>query len=112
MSLINNIKLELKQVANSEEVILIGVIPFKDYIDGKPSENIAGYKYNVVCPANKYDPLAVKIRQSQPTITNEEIDAAGGSIKVTFVGFEGKFYRTSNGDYAFTAKADSMEVLN
>ena len=111
MSLINNIKLELKQVANSEEVILIGVIPFKDYIDGKPSENIAGYKYNVVCPANKYEPLAVKIRQSQPTITNEQIEAAGGSIKVTFVGFEGKFYRTSNGDYAFTAKADRLEVI-
>ena len=110
-SLLNNLRLPLEIVARSEEVLVTEVTPFKDYIDGKPSENIAGYKYNVVCPANKYEPLAVKIRQSQPTITNEEIDAAGGSIKVTFVGFEGKFYRTSNGDYAFTAKADRLEVI-
>ncbi len=108
---ITDFRFSLLMVAKSEEVLVTEATPFKDYTDGKPSENIAGYKYNVVCPTNKYEPLAVKIRQSQPTITNEQIEAAGGAIKVTFVGFEGKFYRTSNGDYAFTAKADRLEVV-
>lgn len=104
--------LSLHQVALSNEVLITGLSPFREYIDGKPSENIAGYKYNVVCPANKYESINVKIRQATPTITNEQIEAAGGSIKATFKGFEGKFYRDSrSGEYLFTAKATEVEVL-
>ncbi len=108
---ITDFRFSLLMVAKTEEVLVTKVTPFKDYIDGKPSENIAGYKYTVVCPANKYESFTVKIRESQPTITNEKIEAAGGSIKGTFNGFEGKFYRTNNGEYAFTAKAEELEVL-
>ncbi len=109
---INSILITLLQVAKSNEVLLTGLNPFREYIDGKPSETIAGYKYTVVCPANKFESFSVKIFQATPTITNEQIEAAGGSIKVTFKGFEGKFYRDSrSGEYLFTAKATEVEVL-
>ena len=109
---ITDFRFSLLMVAKTEEILVTEVTPFKDYIDGKPSENIVGYKYTVVCPANKYEAFTVKIRQQQPTITNEQIEAAGGSIKATLKGFEGKFYRDSrSGEYLFTAKATEVEVL-
>ena len=102
----------LLQVAKSNEILVVGVKPYKNYIDGKASDEIAGYKYDVVCPANKYESFSVKIPQATPTITTEMLEAAGGSIKATFKGFEGKFYRDSrSGEYLFTAKATEVEVL-
>ena len=109
---LNNIKYPLQLVAKSNEVLVTDVKPYRDYIDGKPSDKIAGYKYTVVCPANKYESFAVKIEQETPTITAEQIEAAGGAIKVTFKGFEGKFYKDSrSGEYLFTSKALEVEVL-
>ncbi len=100
------------QVAKSNEVLVTDVKPYKDYVDGKPSENIAGFKYTAVCPANKFESITVKVAQAVPTITTEMLEAAGGSIKATFKGFEGKFYRDSrSGEYLFTAKATEVEVL-
>lgn len=109
---ITSIILTLLQVAKSTEVLVTEVKSYKNYIDGKPSDEIAGYKYEVVCPANKYESFSVKIPQAAPTITTEMLEAAGGSIKATFKGFEGKFYRDSrSGEYLFTAKATEVEVL-
>ena len=100
------------QVAKSNEVLVTDVKPYKDYVDGKPSENIAGVKYTALCPANKFESITVKVAQAVPTITTEMLEAAGGSIKATFKGFEGKFYRDSrSGEYLFTAKATEVEVL-
>lgn len=108
----NSLRLPLSVVANGNDVLNTEVNPYRDYIDGKPSEHIAGYKYTVVCPLNKYESFTVKVMQATPTITNEMIEAAGGSIKVTFKGFEGKFYKDSrSGEYLFTAKATEVEVL-
>lgn len=109
---VTNFTYTLTQVAKSNEVLLTGVMPFRNYIEGKPSDNIAGYKYTVVCPANKYESFTVKIPQEAPTITAEQLEAAGGAIKATFKGFEGKFYRDSrSGEYLFTSKALEVEVL-
>ena len=109
---ISSLKFSLLMVAKSNEILITDVNPYKEYTDGKPSENIAGDKYTVVCPVNKYESFSVKVRQAQPTITNEQIEAAGGSIEATFIGFEGKFYRDSrSGEYLFTAKAEEVEVI-
>lgn len=109
---INNFTFTLIQVAKSNEVLITEVKPYRDYIDDKPSDKVAGYKYTVVCSANKFESFAVKIAQENPTITAEQIEAAGGTIKATFKGFEGKFYRDSrSGEYMFTSKANELEVL-
>ena len=109
---INKIIFSLIHVAKSNEILVTEVKPYKDYIDGNPSDKIAGYKYTVVCPANKYESFTVKIAQEVPTITAEQLEAAGGAIKATFKGFEGKFYRDSrSGEYLFTSKALEVEVL-
>lgn len=109
---ISNIIFTLPQIAKSTEVLITEVKPYKDYVDGKPSENIAGFKYTAVCPSNKFESFTVKVAQAVPTVTTEMLEVAGGSIKVTFKGFEGKFYRDSrSGEYLFTAKATEVEVL-
>lgn len=108
---INQITINLQQVAKGEQLILVGVKPVKEFKDGKQTDTIIGYSYCVVCPQNKYEQLNIKVEQSQPIITQEEIDAKGGALKVKVKQFEGRFYQDSQKNVHFTAKAAGIEVL-
>ena len=44
-------------------------------------------------------------------ITNDQIQQAGGQVRVIFDNLTGKFYRTNSGEYALSCNADSAEVI-
>lgn len=100
----------LQQIANSNEVLLTDIKPFKQYIDGKASDNIIGYTYVCVCPGNKYQEIIIKVEQANPLMSQDELEAKGGCIKVKPKSFEGRFYRTKSGEYALSCKASGMEL--
>lgn len=108
---ITKIILPLTVVAGSDSVLITDVSQVKNFVDGKPTDKIWGYKYKVVCPSNKYCQFDIKIEQPTPTITPQELEAKGGTVKAKLKGFIGKFYKNRNGEYQFTAKATGIEVI-
>lgn len=108
---INKITLTLQQVAGADTILITGVRPMKEFQDGKQTDKVIGYNYSVVCPANKYEAFSIKIEQEKPTITQEELDAKGGTAKAKVKAFEGKFYQNKSKDILFTAKATGIEII-
>ena len=112
MSIITSVDLTAEQISGNEngECVLLSVSPLEEYVDGKPSGKVVGQKYHIVCPNNKYEKFIVKIK-GKPTITNDQIQQAGGQVRVIFDNLTGKFYRTNSGEYALSCNADSAEVI-
>ncbi|MEK4206510.1 MULTISPECIES: hypothetical protein [Paenibacillus] len=107
---INNITFTLTQVANGDTLLCTDVSPVKEFVDGKSTDKIMGFRYSCVCPANKYEQISIKVEEATPTIAADEL-AAKGTVKVKPKNFEGRFYRDRNGEYQFTAKATTLEVV-
>lgn len=102
---------DVKQVAKTDNLLMVGFKPVKEYIDGKLTEKVIGYNYTVVCPSNKYEQFNIKIEQIEPVIKPEELEVKGGAVKVKVKGFEGRFYQDAQKNVLFTAKAAGIEVL-
>lgn len=107
---ISDMKFSLEQIANSKEVLITSVREVKEYVDGKRTDNILGYSYEVTAPKNKYEKFSIKVEESIPAITMQELEAKGGTIKATANDFMGTFYRRGD-DYIFTAKASKVVLL-
>lgn len=108
---IQNLSFPLSVIAGGEIVLVTDINPIKEFVDNKPTNKICGYRYSVVCPANKYQQFDVKLEQTAPVITPEELEAKGGSVKAKIKGFEGRFFKNRNGEYIFSAKATGIEVV-
>jgi len=108
---ITDLKCNLLLIAHGEQLILTDCQPVKQFVDGKPTDTIVGYRYTIVAPQNKYESFTVRIDQATPAITPDELEAKGGTVKCKLKGFEGKFFKNKQNEYQFTAKADSLEVL-
>ena len=109
---VTEVKLTVSQICGNDEgeCVLLSVSPLEEYIDGKPSGKVVGQKYHIVCHNNKYEKFIVKIK-GKPMITNDQIQQAGGQVRVIFENLTGKFYRTNSGEYALSCNADSAEVI-
>lgn len=107
---INTLRFAFPQIAGSDNGILTGVRPYREYVDGKATDKVLGYSYVVICPSNKYERIVIKVEQAAPVITPEELEQKK-DCRIRPVNFEGRFYRDKNGVYAFSAKATAMEVL-
>lgn len=107
---VSDIKLGLEQVANSKEVLITNVREVREYTDGKRTDNILGYAYEVTAPKNKYEKFSIKVEEKVPVITSEELEAKGNAVKATANDFVGSFYHRGD-DYVFTAKASKVVLL-
>lgn len=107
---INQIIFTLQQIAHGDTLLLTDFFPVKEFIDGKPTDKIIAYRYVCVCPMNKYEQIAIRVEQAEPILTSEELSSKG-SLKVKPKGFEGRFYRDRSGEFQFTAKATTLEVV-
>ncbi len=107
---IESIKITLEQIANGNILLLTDVSPIKEYVDGKPTDKILGFYYHTVCPQNKFEQVRIKVEESMPLITPEEL-AEKGTIKVAPLNFSASFYRDRNGVYQLSAKAERIEVV-
>lgn len=110
---ITTVSLTAEQICNSKDVsvLLVAIREGAEYKDGKATGNIDHYKHDVVLPYNQFEKVTVKIK-GVPVITQEQIDQKGGNVKIRFKNLTGKFYRTGNGEYALSASADGLEVVN
>lgn len=103
--------LTMVQVLGDESAILVGASDDVEYGDaGKPTGRILGAKYSVIADGMKYMPVTVKVPGAVPVITQEEIDAAGGPVRVTFEGFAGRLY-LMRGELGLTCKAEKAMIV-
>lgn len=110
---ITDMVINTKQIFNNsadETALLLEVKKGFVYENGKATDRVDHYKYNVVIPQNKYEKITVKI-SGDALVTNEQIAQKGGSLKVKFKNLTGKYYRMSSGEYGFSATAEGMEVI-
>lgn len=108
---ISKIIFPLNLIAKGDTVLITGFSKVKKYIDNKPTDQVESIRYACVAPMNHYEGFNVKIQGHTPIITDEELEAKGGSIKVKLKGFEGKFYLDKSGKYQFTSTATGIEVI-
>lgn len=109
---ITNLQLTTQQISGNTTGIglLLSVADGYEYVNGKATDTISHTKYTAVFADNQYEKLVVKVKGTKPLLTNEQIQQKGGSVKVAFKNLTGRFYRTSSGEYALSASADSVEV--
>lgn len=98
----DNMKLRISPRSLGDKMLLAQVVPFRKYIDGKPSDEVEGYRYVVALPAHNLDKISVKIPGKQ-----QMDDPAGGFPAVTFTGLEVKPY-VMNGQLQVTATATAI----
>lgn len=107
---ISDIEFTIDQIAGGDTVLLTDIREVFAYEGGKRTEKPDGFRCTVVAPLRKYTQLTIKVPRA--VVTEEQLAASkDGMIKVKVKGFRGRFYRTREGDYAFTSTADAMEVV-
>lgn len=73
-----------------KEMILVSQNPYFDYEDGKRTDRISGYKYEVVLPEKSFEKVSIKIESLEPAFSDSEIQ---GNIRVAFDGLKVKLYQ-------------------
>lgn len=108
---IRKIGLEAHQITNNNNAtaIAVDILPVYEYVNGKKTNNIIYMGVDVVLPDNSYEKIRVKIKDLNIPLTREELLVHGK--KVALKGLTGRIYKNNMGDYAVSATADSLEVL-
>lgn len=87
------------------QAMLVGVSPAYEYENGKRTDNVIGYKYEVVMPQRAYDKISVKI--------SGDLQIELPENETPFVAFEGLSlipYWTQQG-YRISASANSIRLV-
>ena len=85
-----------------QKMLLVDVMPAYEYKDGKRTDNIVGYRYEVALPAHNLDKISVRIDGKQLMDAPED-----GFIEVGFTNLEVSAYERE-GKVLFTAKATGI----
>lgn len=111
VSFLKVLVLTMVQVFGDTSAILVGVSDDMEYVDGKATGRKLGVKYEVIADKMKYLPVTVKVPETTPILTKEEIEAAGTEpIRVTFEDFTGRLY-IMRGELGLTCKADKAVLV-
>lgn len=87
--------------------LLVDIAPFYVYTpEKKRTDVIQGYRYTVALPDLHLEKISVKIDG------NQLIEKAEGYPEVEFNGFEMRAYQDDNKNVLFTAKAESVALVN
>ena len=90
---------KVEDFTNSGPVLCTGVKPDKAYVDGKPTDQICGTRYEVVFPANGY------VR----AVTEDDLFYRNGAIEIDLIGFYATVYTDNRtGQPAFSLKAQKV----
>lgn len=109
---VTKIRLSQDQILGGNYGIITKITPAMKYVDNKPTDEIDGYKVEVIAIANKsYDKVSVKVAE-KPEISQEDIDAANTPIQISFTGFEAKIYRSyKSNTFELSCKAKSVQFF-
>lgn len=106
---ISKLLIPLEVVVQGAKLILLDVTPYYEYQDGRKTDKMLGYKYQVVEDVN-FEKLTVKIPSTTPAITKEQLESTKERIKVTFTDALAKPYRLNSGEYDLSITATSIAV--
>lgn len=110
---VKGIKLtNLVDFSNGGPVFCTGIRPDWEYIDGKPSANRIGTRYDVVFPAAGFAKATIKTAETKAAFTADDIICNGGSLEIIPNGFYATVYtdrRTNRA--AFSLRAESITLL-
>jgi len=83
---------------------LVDVAPVYEYKDGNKTDHLEGYRYTVTLPEKNFEKIGVRI-PGDPVVDHVE-----GYSECKFAGLEATVYQSGR-DFAFSAKATSIELL-
>lgn len=106
-----NIRLTFLELTKDDSALLNLVSDVYAYENGKRTDKRIATKYTMVLPKCGFDTLDIKVKEDSPSITMEEIEAAGGTLKVKPIGFVATFYVTKTNQVGISAHAERMEVI-
>ena len=86
-------------------LLLVGISEWREYKDGKRTDTIVGYTYNLVLPDKKFAPFNVKIKGKQL------LDVPTDFVEVTFQDLE-LFVYSMNGKINLAARATGISLVN
>lgn len=111
---INQITLQLENLANDSKVRILNVRPSYDYKDGVKGETVSGQSYECLLEMQNYEKVLIRTMEQAPVITQAEIDASPTPIYIQFKDFIGKFYfsnQTKNWELSCKASAAVLVKL-
>ena len=97
-------KLILASEQFGHKFILAAMTTAKEYIDGKATGKVKGYKYTIVLPECAYERIDVLIEGAP------QIEHVNGPIEVDIKGFT-PYVSWSNGDYTVAARATAISPV-
>ena len=105
---LNQIELQLENIAKDSKVRILNVRPSYTYNDGVKSETVSGQTYECLLEMQNYEKVLIRTMEQAPVITQAEIDASPTPIYIQFKDFIGKFYfsnQTKNWELSCKASA-------
>ena len=86
-------------------LLLVGISEWREYKDGKPTDTIVGYTYNLVLPDKKFAPFNVKIKGKRL------LDTPADFAEVEFQDLE-LFVYVLSGKIQLGARATGISLVN
>ena len=94
-------------LSNGGKFIILSATPKKQYLDGKYTDVIEGYKVDVCAISNDFEKFSVTVSE-KPDIPEDMYRKAA----VQFVNFEGKIYKNfKSNQYDLACKAKSVNLV-
>lgn len=107
---LSGLNIPLEVIFKNNTFILLNVREAKNYEDGKVTNDVIGYRYEVV-DTETFEKFMVKVIGTSPVISQESIENSTKKVKVSFTNAVAKPYRTSTGNYELSIKADSINIV-
>ena len=86
------------------ECLLVDVVPAYEYKDGRRTETVTGYKYEIAMPEHAFDKISIRIDGQQ------RMQKPDGYARVKFEGLEMHLYWSKDG-YQVAATAKGVHVI-
>ncbi len=108
-----NKSIPLEFAYSDNAFLLLGIFPNYEYVNNKRTDNLIGYKYTVVDTVD-FDKITVKVNQSTPLLSQEELAelrASGEKVVVEFVNAVDKLYIRRDGNSVSVEDSFSAEDI-
>ena len=93
------------------EFIVVGIYKDFEWIDGKPTENLKGYKLKTVCPSAQYDETIIKFESQVPPLDENLLE--NNTVKVSFENLTFNSYYNSNFNRTeYVGRATGLKIID
>lgn len=97
----------LADIMDATQFAVLAVASVYAYVNGKKTDTIIGTRYTVANPATFVN-FDVKVNQTVPVVTQEQIEASADRYWVTFTNAVVKPYKIDFGNVQCSVTADSV----